>query len=167
MPYGKRFERSRARAAEPRTDDPPHARSRRRPKQWGLLTNHALVLINVIEHPRSTLRDIAAAVGITERATTTILRALEHDRIIGRDKEGRRNSYTVDVDALLAHRAHSPYSIEQLASALFVLSGRVPGAALPPGMQLGGHGIESGITADPIPSPVLSSRGTEPAIDPS
>ena len=92
--------------------------------RWGLLTNHALVLINVIEHPRSTLRDIAAAVGITERATLSILRALEADAIIGRRKEGRRNVYTVDVEALLAYRAHAPYSIEQLASALFVLSGR-------------------------------------------
>ena len=154
MPVGKRFEEITER------------RARRRPKQWGLLTNHALVLINVIEHPRSTLRDIAAAVGITERATTSILRALEHDSIIGRGKEGRRNSYTVDVNALLAHRAHSPYSIEQLASALFVLSGRVPGATLPPRMQLAPRELEMGIGAEGAAT-LLPAQGGDTVVDPN
>ena len=92
------------------------------PSKWGLLTNHALVLIHVIEHPRSTLRDIADSVGITERAALSLLRALEEDGIVARRKEGRRNVYTVDVDALMAHRSHGTYSIAQIANALFALS---------------------------------------------
>jgi hypothetical protein len=103
--------------------------------KWGLLTNHALVLIHVTEHPRSTLRDIAAAVGITERAALSILRALEEDSIITRRKKGRRNVYTVDMDALMSLRSQGRYSIEQIAGALFALSGRVPGASLPPILQ--------------------------------
>jgi predicted transcriptional regulator len=104
--------------------------------KWGLLTNHALVLIHVIEHPRSTLRDIADSVGITERAALSLLRALEEDAIVARRKEGRRNVYTVDVDALMAHRSHGRYSIAQIANALFAISGRIPGLELPPGMQI-------------------------------
>ena len=104
--------------------------------EWGLLTNHALVLIHVIEHPRSTLRDIADAVGITDRAALSLLRALEADNIVARRRVGRRNEYTVDVDALLAHRTHGKYSISQIANGLFALSGRIPGADLPPGMQI-------------------------------
>jgi DNA-binding MarR family transcriptional regulator len=104
--------------------------------RWGLLTNHALVLIHVIEHPRSTLRDIADSVGITERAALSLLRALERDAIVARRREGRRNVYTVDIDALMAHRTHGTYSIAQIANALFALSGRIPGTDLPPGMQL-------------------------------
>jgi len=104
--------------------------------RWGLLTNHALVLIHVIEHPRSTLRDIADAVGITERAALSLLRALEEDAIIARRKVGRRNVYTVDIDALMAHRTHGTYSIAEISSALFALSGRIPGMELPPGLQL-------------------------------
>ena len=104
--------------------------------RWGLLTNHALVLIHVIEHPRSTLRDIADAVGITERAALSLLRALEEDTIVARRRVGRRNLYTVDIDALMAHRTHGSYSIAQIANALFALSGRIPGTELPPGMQL-------------------------------
>ena len=113
--------------------------------RWGLLTNHALVLIHVIDHPRSTLRDIAGAVGITERATLSLLRALEDDGIVARRREGRRNVYTVDIDALMAHRSNSSYSIAQMASALFALSGRIPGHELPPGMQLvgGGRGLST------------------------
>ena len=58
-------------------------------QRWGLLTNHALVLIHVIEHPRSTLRDIADAVGITDRAALSLLRALEADSIVSRRRDGR------------------------------------------------------------------------------
>ena len=105
-------------------------------KQWGLLTNHALVLMHVIEHSRSTLRDIADAVGITDRAALSLLRALEEDKIVSRRREGRRNVYTVDVDALMAHRTHGTYSIAQIANGLFALSGRIPGQDLPPGMQI-------------------------------
>ncbi|MBF6599899.1 MAG: winged helix DNA-binding protein [Dehalococcoidia bacterium] len=97
--------------------------------RWGLLTNHALVLIHITEHRRSTLREIAGNVGITERAALSILRALEEDRIISRRKEGRRNVYSVDVSALLGHRSHGSYSIEQLATALFALAGRASPAA--------------------------------------
>lgn len=106
--------------------------------RWGLLTNHALVLIHVVDHPRSTLRDIASAANITERAALTLLRALEEDKIISRRKDGRRNVYTVDIDALMSHRTQGPYTIAQLASALFALSGRIPGTELPPGLQIAG-----------------------------
>lgn len=102
--------------------------------KWGLLTNHALVLIHVVEHPRSTLRDIASSVGITERAALSLLRALEADVIVARRRDGRRNVYTVDVDALMSHRTHGTYSIGQIVNALFALSGRIPGQDLPPGM---------------------------------
>jgi hypothetical protein len=44
--------------------------------------------------------------------------------------------YTVNVDALMAHRSHGTYSISQIADALFALSGRIPGQDLPPRMQL-------------------------------
>jgi DNA-binding IclR family transcriptional regulator len=89
---------------------------------WDFLTNHALVLIHVMDHPRSTLRDIADAAGITERAAVSILRALEEDDIISRQKEGRRNRYWVNVEALLRHRRQGPYTMEELAEGLRHLS---------------------------------------------
>jgi DNA-binding MarR family transcriptional regulator len=89
---------------------------------WDFLTNHALVLIHVLDHPRSTLREIAAAAGITERHAVSILRALEKDDIISRQKEGRRNRYWVNIAALLRHRRQGPYSLEALAEGLLHLS---------------------------------------------
>jgi DNA-binding transcriptional ArsR family regulator len=106
--------------------------------RWGLLTNHALVLVHVVEHPRSTLREIADSVGITDRAALSILRALEEDAIVARRKEGRRNVYSVDLEALLAHRQYGKYSIAEIASALLRLSGQAPDLPIPPAMQLVG-----------------------------
>ncbi len=84
--------------------------------KWGFLTNHALVLIQVANHPRSTLREIALAAGITERASLSILRAMEEDKIISRKKEGRRNKYWVDFRALLKYPLGGPYSVAELDS---------------------------------------------------
>jgi DNA-binding IclR family transcriptional regulator len=107
-------------------------------QRWGLLTNHALVLIHVTEHPRSTLRDIASEVGITERAALSILRALEEDRIISRRKDGRRNVYSVDLNALMSHRSYGRYSIEDIATGLLTLSGRLSNdGSTPAGANLG------------------------------
>lgn len=84
--------------------------------RWGFLTNHAMVLIHVFEHPRSTLREIAGAVGITERAALSILRQMEEEECVARTKEGRRNRYTVNLSAVLASQAQGPYNIEQLVT---------------------------------------------------
>lgn len=86
--------------------------------KWRFVTNHALVLIQVAQHPRSTLREIALAVGITERAALSILRAMEEDKIISRKKEGRRNKYWVDYRALLDHPLGGPYTLTGLMQAL-------------------------------------------------
>jgi DNA-binding IclR family transcriptional regulator len=97
---------------------------------WDFLTNHALVLIHVLDHPRSTLREIADAAGITERAAVSILRALEEDDIVSRQKEGRRNRYWVNIKALLRHRRQGPYSVEELAEGLRHLSQQLSESAV-------------------------------------
>lgn len=89
---------------------------------WSFLTNHALVLIHVANNPRSTLREIASAVGITERAALSILRAMEEDKIISRTKEGRRNRYWVDFQALLEHQLSRPFNVIELAEGLTAIS---------------------------------------------
>lgn len=86
--------------------------------KWRFLTNHAMVLMHVANHPRSTLREIAMAAGITERASLSILRAMEEDKIISRKKEGRRNKYWVDFNALMDYPLGGPYSVAELVEAL-------------------------------------------------
>lgn len=90
--------------------------------RWDFVTNHALVIIHVIENPRSTLREIASAAGITERAALSILRALEEEEIISRIKEGRRNRYWINFQALLNHRRQGRYSVAEIAQALMRLA---------------------------------------------
>lgn len=90
--------------------------------KWRFLTNHALVLIHVYEHPRSTLREIAGAVDITERAALSILRQMEDEECVAREKQGRRIRYTVNLNAVLAAQAQGPYNIEQLVTQLAQLA---------------------------------------------
>jgi predicted transcriptional regulator len=92
---------------------------------WRFLTNHALVLIHVSNNPRTTLREIAQAVGITERAALSILRAMEQEKIITRQREGRRNRYWVDFAALMEYEGGGPYSVAELASALAAIAKRL------------------------------------------
>ncbi|MCH7717841.1 MAG: hypothetical protein IIB21_00085 [Chloroflexi bacterium] len=79
--------------------DPPQAGRR-----WGFLTTQALILIHVTQHPRSTVRETALAVGITERATLAALQDLSAFDIIERQRDGRRNSYSVNFGRLAVFR---------------------------------------------------------------
>jgi DNA-binding MarR family transcriptional regulator len=70
---------------------------------WDFLTNHAHVLICVAEDPGIRLRDIAASVGITERAAHRILSELVDAGYVLREREGRRNRYQVVAELPLRH----------------------------------------------------------------
>lgn len=71
---------------------------------WGFLTNHALVMVYVVCHSESTVREVSAGVGVTERATLAILRELDDEGIIERHRNGRRNTYSVNFNQLAAYR---------------------------------------------------------------
>ena len=70
---------------------------------WDFLTNHAHVLTCVAADPGIRLRDIAAAVGITERAAHRILSELVEGGYVLRERKGRRNHYQVVPDLPLRH----------------------------------------------------------------
>jgi DNA-binding MarR family transcriptional regulator len=72
-------------------------------RHWDFLTNHAHVLTCVAHDPGIRLRDLAAAVGITERAAHRILSELVEDGYVLRERHGRRNRYTVVEEAPLRH----------------------------------------------------------------
>jgi len=70
---------------------------------WDFLTNHAHVLLCVARDPNIRLRDLADAIGITERAAHRILSELVDEGYVLREKEGRRNRYEVMPDLPLPH----------------------------------------------------------------
>jgi DNA-binding Lrp family transcriptional regulator len=68
-----------------------------------LLSNHGHVLLYVDTYPDARLREIAAAIGITERATHKIITDLEAAGYVTRERLGRRNRYDVHREAPLRH----------------------------------------------------------------
>ena len=71
--------------------------------RWDFLTNYAHVLTCIAEDPGIRLRDIAAKVGITERAAHRILSELVAEGYVQRERHGRRNQYTVVSDRPMRH----------------------------------------------------------------
>lgn len=65
------------------------------PISWSFLTNHAQVLICLAEDPDIRLREIGDGVGITERAAHRIVGDLVAAGYVSRERNGRRNRYTV------------------------------------------------------------------------
>jgi predicted HTH transcriptional regulator len=64
---------------------------------WTFLTNHAQVLVCIAHDPGVRLRDIGERVGITERAAHRIVAELAAAGYITRQRNGRRNHYTINA----------------------------------------------------------------------
>jgi predicted transcriptional regulator len=84
------------------------------PRHWTFLSNHAHVLVCLALDPHARLRDVAAEVGITERAVQGIVGDLEHAGVILRERQGRRNTYRLRLDAPLRHPLEAHRSIRAL-----------------------------------------------------
>ena len=83
---------------------------------WTFLSNHAHVLLVLAEDPEMLMRAIAARVGITERAVQRIVADLEEGGYISKEKDGRRNRYTVDQSRPLRHPIESHRSVASIIS---------------------------------------------------
>jgi DNA-binding IclR family transcriptional regulator len=88
------------------------------PKTWTFLTNHAQVLLCLVDTPDIRLRDVAERVGITERATQRILAELVEAGYVKATRVGRRNKYTVDREHAMRHSAQFGHEIGDLLNAL-------------------------------------------------
>lgn len=82
------------------------------------LTHHAFVLIHIARYPRATLREIALKTKLTERTVYKIVGDLEEEGYIVKRKDGRRNVYSVDEQAVLEHRLFGSLTVAQLVDAL-------------------------------------------------
>ncbi|MCL4204963.1 MAG: winged helix-turn-helix domain-containing protein [Pirellulaceae bacterium] len=86
--------------------EPAH-RSEHAGGRWTFLTNHSHVLILLSRNPTMVLREVAALVGITERAVQRIIVDLEQAGYIEREKVGRQNQYRILADRPLRHPIES------------------------------------------------------------
>ena len=74
-------------------------------RKWTLLTSHGHVLVEIARNPRARVRDISAAIGITERATQAIIADLERAGYVERVRMGRRTHYVLHPDNPFRHSA--------------------------------------------------------------
>ncbi|WP_182866010.1 helix-turn-helix transcriptional regulator [Rhodopirellula sp. JC639] len=119
--------KKKTRAAKPRETTPApdssskttaaeerHDRSKEGGSRWTFLTNHSHVLIVLHAEPELVLREVAARVGITERAVQRVVQDLEEEGFIRRERVGRQNRYEVRTDVPLRHPIESHRTIGDL-----------------------------------------------------
>lgn len=79
--------------------------------EWTFLSNYGHVLVCLARDPGVRMRDIAAAVGVTERAVQQIVRELVERGYVEKEKDGRRNRYRIVRSAHLRHPLESDISL--------------------------------------------------------
>jgi len=82
--------------------------------EWKFLTNHALVLAWLNQHPQSTARETALAIGITERTALKIIGELDNAGYLTRRRKGRRNVYRVIRNTPLQHNVTGDVAVGDL-----------------------------------------------------
>jgi predicted transcriptional regulator len=78
---------------------------------WTFLSNHGHVLVCLARDPEVRMRDVAEAVGITERAVQQIVRDLVDEGYVDKRKSGRRNHYRVVGSAHFRHDLEADVSL--------------------------------------------------------
>jgi DNA-binding transcriptional ArsR family regulator len=88
-------------------------------REWRFLTNHGLVFLHKVLKPRDTVREIAMDLGVTERAVHRILRDLEREGYLSKEKVGRRALYRTNAEmAPLSHQLAKNVDVRDLLQEL-------------------------------------------------
>jgi predicted transcriptional regulator len=83
-------------------------------ENWTFLTNYGHVLICIAADPELRIKDIAARVGITERATQRIVADLVGAGYLTTERTGRRSVYKVNKALRLRHPVEQHNEVGQL-----------------------------------------------------
>lgn len=92
--------------------------------KWTFLTNHGRILAFIARYPRSTIQEVAEEAAITPRTVQRIIKELETEGYIYRNKIGRRNHYTVNVSLPMRHRLEREHAVGDILRALGYDPGR-------------------------------------------
>ncbi len=90
----------------------------RQPSPWTFFTNHSHVLFYLATHPDLPLREVASAIGITERAVQKIISDLAGNGIITKVRVGRSNKYTINRHMPLRHPLEAHRSIGDILTVI-------------------------------------------------
>ena len=92
----------------------PSSQSEPRAGRFDFFTNHAHVLFLIAQSSDLRMRELAAEIGITERAVQRIVEDLTVSGYLVVTKEGRRNRYKLEEGMRLPHRVESHRSVGEL-----------------------------------------------------
>jgi predicted DNA-binding transcriptional regulator YafY len=87
-------------------------------ESWSFLTNHGRVLLRIAQEPGVRLREIAAALGITERTAYSTVSDLTTAGYLIKQKDGRRSRYQVQAHLPLPERASQEPAIGDVLAVL-------------------------------------------------
>ncbi len=91
---------------------------------WSFLSNHGLTLLCLARNPELRIREVAAKVGVTERAAHRLIDDLAKAGYLTRERVGRRNRYEIAHDAPMRHPLVSEHWIGELLAVLAEIPGR-------------------------------------------
>ena len=97
-----------------------------RNRRWSFVTNHARVLACIAADPSTRLRDMAEAVGITERTAAHIVTDLEQAGYLTKSRDGRRNQYVIEASEELRHPRLKGLAANQLIALLLEVFDQQP-----------------------------------------
>jgi len=72
-------------------------------KKWTFITNYGLVLLYISRNPQCTMRDMASALGVTERSIQRVLEDLEAEGYVTWQRTGKGNIYEINHSRELKH----------------------------------------------------------------
>jgi len=87
-------------------------------KKWNFITNHGLVLLYASKNPQSTMRDMATALGVTERSIQRVLKDLEAEGYITWQGTGKGNIYQINHTRELKHELTRDFVVGDLLKLL-------------------------------------------------
>lgn len=124
--------------------------------EWSFFTNHARALVCIADDPGVRLRDIAAALGITERSAFGIVTDLTKAGYVVKDKDGRRNRYRIQDHLPLPDAVGRERTIGEVLELL--IDTRAPESAqLPDANAASGGSAPTRATRSPRRKPKVSA----------
>lgn len=102
---------------------------------WTFFSNYAHVLVYLAKNPSARLRDVAAQVGITERAAQRIIGQLQQAGALTKKRNGRRNRYSINMDEPLRHPLESHRTIGDMLKMVLDRKHIARGARTPAGEE--------------------------------
>ena len=87
-------------------------------RDWSFLTNHARALLFMAHDPDARLRDLAAALEVTERTAYGLVVDLTEAGYVVKEKDGRRNRYHIQAHQPLRASMSRGRTVGQLVDLL-------------------------------------------------